>query len=111
MTHSRGAAGAGPDWLPQEINTDVGTVALSDHPVWLPPLRRSNLADHSHDRVVRVLLGGLRVRWASNSLGFVGVFRLNATVPNTTAANASSPGCGDFFPADLWCHVVVGAEL
>jgi hypothetical protein len=23
MTHSRGAAGAAPDWLPQEINTDV----------------------------------------------------------------------------------------
>ena len=81
MTHSRGAAGAGPDWLPQEINTDVGTVALSDHPVWLPPLRRSNLADHSHDRVVRVLLGGLPVRWASTSLVFAGVSRLNATVP------------------------------
>jgi hypothetical protein len=58
-----------------------GTVALSDHPVWLPPLRRSNLAGHSHDRVVRVLLGGLPVRWASTSLGFAGVSRLNATVP------------------------------
>jgi PAS domain S-box-containing protein len=35
---------------------EPGTVALSDHPVWLPPLRRSNSAGHSHNRVVRVLL-------------------------------------------------------
>jgi hypothetical protein len=75
-------------WMNQVVLSAGGTVALSDHPVWLPPLRRSNLADHSHDRVVRVLLGGLRVRWASISLGFVGVFRLNATVPIVAAAPA-----------------------
>jgi len=64
-----------------------GAVALSDHPVWLPPLRRSNSAAHSHDRVVRALLRGLRMRKASTWLGSADAFRLNATVP-------SRLGCG-----------------
>jgi hypothetical protein len=34
-----------------------GTVALSDHPVRLPPLRRSKTTDHGHGRVVRPFLG------------------------------------------------------
>src|SRR6266545_6553423 len=57
-----------------------GTVALSDHPVWLPPLRHSNPADHSHDRVVPSWR--LQMEAASTS-GFAGAFRLNATVPPT----------------------------
>jgi hypothetical protein len=36
-----------------------GTVALSDHPVRLPPLRRSKTTDHGHGRVVRPFLGAL----------------------------------------------------
>jgi hypothetical protein len=36
-----------------------GTVALSDHPVRLPPLHRSKTTDHGHGRVVRPLLGVL----------------------------------------------------
>jgi hypothetical protein len=59
-----------------------GTVALSDHPVWVPPLRHSNSADHGHDRVVRALLGALRMRRGSTSLGFASAFQLNATVPS-----------------------------
>jgi hypothetical protein len=35
----------------------AGTVALSDHPVRLPPLRRSKTTDHRHGRVVRAPLG------------------------------------------------------
>src|SRR6266545_1777125 len=52
-----------------------GTVALSDHPVWLPPLRHSNPADHSQDRVVPSWR--LQMEAASTS-GFAGAFRLNA---------------------------------
>ena len=37
----------------------IGTVALSDHPVRLPPLRRSKTTDHGHGRVVRPFLGAL----------------------------------------------------
>ena len=36
-----------------------GTVALSDHPVRLPPLRRSKTTDYGHGRVVRPFLGAL----------------------------------------------------
>jgi hypothetical protein len=39
--------------------TCAGTVALSDHPVRLPPLRRSKTTDHGHGRVVRPFLGTL----------------------------------------------------
>jgi PhnB protein len=38
---------------------DGGTVALSDYPIRLPPLRRSRRQDHRHGRVVRALLGAL----------------------------------------------------
>jgi hypothetical protein len=38
---------------------DGGTVALSDYPVRLPPLRRSMTTDHRHSRVVRAFLGAL----------------------------------------------------
>jgi hypothetical protein len=44
-----------PAYAP-ELN---GTVALSDHPVRLPPLRRSKTTDHGHGRVVRPFLGAL----------------------------------------------------
>ena len=37
----------------------TGTVALSDHPVRLPPLRRPKTTDHGHGRVVRRFLGAL----------------------------------------------------
>jgi hypothetical protein len=37
----------------------LGTVALSDHPVRLPPLRRLKTTDHRHGRVVRPFLGAL----------------------------------------------------
>jgi IS6 family transposase len=36
----------------------VGSVALSNHPIRLPPLRRPSAAVHRHDRVVRALLDG-----------------------------------------------------
>jgi hypothetical protein len=36
-----------------------GTVALSDHPVRLPPLPRPETTDHRHGRVVRPFLGAL----------------------------------------------------
>jgi hypothetical protein len=39
--------------------TVEGTVALSDHPVRLPPFRRANTTDHRHGRVVRPFLGAL----------------------------------------------------
>ena len=37
----------------------TGTVALSDHPVRLPPLHRPTTTDHGHGRVVRPFLGAL----------------------------------------------------
>ena len=52
----------------------VGTVALSDHPVRLPPLRRSKTTDHRHGRAVRALLGALPRRRASTLPGFPGAF-------------------------------------
>ncbi len=58
-----------------------GTVALSDHPVPLPPLRCSNAADHGNDRAIRDLLDAVRMRTASTSLGSASAVRLNATVP------------------------------
>jgi hypothetical protein len=55
--------------------------------------------------VVRVFLGGLRVRWASTSLGFAGVFRLNATVPSYVTEMVitalSSPDFADALRARL----------
>jgi putative transposase len=38
---------------------ETGTVALSDDPVRLPPLRRSMTTDHRHRRDVRAFLGAL----------------------------------------------------
>jgi hypothetical protein len=73
MTHSRGAAGADPDWLPQEINTDVAHPArvydywlggkdnfpadraLAEHIMQaIPTMRR---ASHEHDRRETVAIG------------------------------------------------------
>jgi hypothetical protein len=50
-----------------------GTVALSDHPVRLPPLRRSKTTDHGHGRVVRPFLGpsGRALRVSCRSFGDV----------------------------------------
>jgi hypothetical protein len=52
------------------VEVQIGTVALSDHPVRLPPLRRSKTTDHRHGRVVRPSLGALPRRRASTLPGF-----------------------------------------
>jgi hypothetical protein len=65
----------------QEEHERNGTVALSDRPVRLPPLRDSNAADRGNDRAVRVLLGAFLRRRASTLPGLGDAFRLNATVP------------------------------
>jgi hypothetical protein len=47
-------------WVPGvRASRRTGTVALSDHPVRLPPLRRPKTTDHRHGRVVRSFLGAL----------------------------------------------------
>jgi hypothetical protein len=55
----RGAAVAQLDGSRLRVVAGGGTVALSDHPVRLPPLRRSKTTDHRHGRVVQPFLGAL----------------------------------------------------
>jgi hypothetical protein len=72
-----------------------GTVALSDYPVRLPPLRRSTATDHRHSRVVRAFLAP-RIRRASTLLGLPGAahgtsLRTSMTHPDWVAGLVELP--------------------
>jgi hypothetical protein len=58
-----------------------GAVALSDHPVRLPPLGHLNRAYCGHDRVFQVVSWCLLVGRASTPPGLADAVGLNATVP------------------------------
>ena len=72
----------------------TGAVALSYHPLRLPPLGHLNRAYCGHDRVFQVVSWCLLVGRASTPPGLADAVGLNATVPVQQCRHGSEIGIG-----------------